>query len=80
MKELISTILNNPLYILLFGSGGILVIIVAIISVIIQKKKSALDNTINVVKSKKTEIKYNHLKKQSIQVEKCEDTIITGNK
>lgn len=80
MAELISTILETPLYILLFGSGGVLVIIVAIVSVIIQKKKSNFDSTINVRKSKKTEIKNNSLRNQSIQVEKSEDTTISGNK
>ncbi|WP_373265931.1 hypothetical protein [Hungatella hathewayi] len=80
MTELIGTILENPLYILLFGSGGVLVIIVAIVSVIIQKKKSNFDSTINVRKSKKTEIKNNSLKNQSIQVEKSEDTTISRNK
>lgn len=80
MTELISAILETPLYILLFGSGGVLVIIVAIVSVIIQRKKSNFDSTINVRKSKKTEIKNNSLRNQSIQVEKSEDTIISGNK
>lgn len=80
MTELISAILETPLYILLFGSGGVLVIIVAIVSVIIQRKKSNFDSTINVRKSKKTEIKNNSLRNQSIQVEKSEDTTISGNK
>lgn len=80
MTELISEILETPLYILLFGSGGVLVIIVAIVSVIIQRKKSNFDSTINVRKSKKTEIKNNSLRNQSIQVEKSEDTTISGNK
>lgn len=78
MVEFFSTILKNPLYILLFGSGGVLAIIVAIMSII--QKKSNFDNAINVRKSKKTEIIDNSLQNQLIQVEKSEDTTISGNK
>lgn len=80
MPMLFNTILENPLYALLFGGGGILVVIIAIVSIIVQVKKEKNHNKIIVKKSKKTEIRDNHLKNQTIQVNKSEDTIVSDNK
>lgn len=81
MTELLNLIIESPLYVVLFGSGGILVVIVAIVSIIFQrKKKDKVQNNITVSKSKGTEIKNNELDNRSIKVEKSEDTSISGNK
>lgn len=81
MVELINSILQAPLYVLLFGGGGILVVIVAVISVIVTiKKKKKQDGSITVKNSKKTEIKNNVVKGTAIDVEKSEDTVVSGNK
>lgn len=63
--ELISTLLSNPLYILLFGSGGVLVIALTIIAIVFTRRKRQSTNVpqmqkgIVVDKSKKINITEN---------------------
>lgn len=81
MTELINLILQNPIYVLFFGGGGILVVLVAVISIVVTiKKKSDSESNIIVKDSKKTKIKNNTMKETAIQVEKSEDTVVSGNK
>lgn len=81
VTELLNLILESPLYMVFFGSGGILAVIVAIVSIFFQKrKKDKGQNIITVRKSKGTEIKNNKLDNRSIKVEKSEETSINGNK
>lgn len=70
------TIISNPFYIFLFGSGGVLAIIISICAIISSKKYK---NRIKIVRSKKTSIKGNKINNQSINVNNCEETEIHNN-
>lgn len=73
-------ILSNPIYILLFGSGGILAIIISIIAVVLQIRKGKNRRGIYVAKSKKTSITNNDMRNQSIEVKESDNTNISENK
>lgn len=54
MQELITSIIQNPLYLILFGSGGILVVIVAIIALGKNgKDKGGINIGINIAQEQK---------------------------
>lgn len=80
IMNFVSNILENPIYIFLFGGGGILAVIVAVTKIIFSKDKHIKHADISVSKSEETEICKNDLKGTSIKVDGSKHTIISNNK
>lgn len=74
--KIFETIISNPIYILLFGSGGLLAIAISVFSIITTRKSK---KNINIRNSKKTSITENNIKNQSIIVKNCKKTDIHNN-
>lgn len=78
MTNFFNIVLNSPIYIILFGSGGILTIIISVLAIVIQRKKK-YGRCITVRSSQNTKIENNKLDTKEIQVSKSRDIVIKNN-
>ena len=78
MSNFFNMLLSSPLYIILFGSGGILVIIISALTIVIQKRKNS-NGSITINSSENTKIENNNLNTKEIQISKSKGTVIKDN-
>lgn len=61
VMKLINQIISNPVYLLLFGSGGVLSIIVAALTIFTKKRKNKGNGKLQIENNYKTKIEGNKI-------------------